>query len=632
VDFSPVNARVSRLVECLPVLAALGLNAVAHDRWLFDAPLMLGAVAIALSGRSIEHRGGRMLLAGAVGLALGLGAFLLAPPPPGPIPPVLLSPLCLGLGALCVFCVASRNRTYAWVYAWLLAVLSANVPLTPPLGAALAALALATVLAVASAGQVLRAGARSVLGFSLFAALVGVATWQLSVLIRASEGWLMETVAQLTQGSGVRGLEPKSVDLPTRTTAPLSMDPLFELQGKPPRYLRTGVLEYFDGRRWWETQAARDQKLSLPGGEGESLEVSFLAPLDRTVPAPAGVRSARGTNIEARGGWVLQADAPGGTSVMLARGPEELPEEEPPLEDLPPLPEDVAAELAPLATELLGDAVTSRARAEALEKFFTANFSYSLTVDLKGQGHPLALLVRERRAAYCSYFASAMVALLRTQGTHARLVTGFAPAETNPLTGRTVVRARDAHAWVEVYLPDERRWAPFDPTPWSSRDAALLVERERGWASHALAAVASALRRAWAMVRYTPGAAVVAVTSSPVTWVLVALAAAFVFRRRLRFGKREKRAGLIGPVEPRLRDAYQRYATLLGRAGLQRAPHETDDEVLHRLKERAPPQAAQAAERFVHAFRRERFRAPEAAQLDEALKTLETALADVAPR
>jgi hypothetical protein len=136
-DFAAVTSRKARLVEALPVLAALGLNAVAHGRWLFNAPLMLAVAAAALSGRAITHRGGQMLLAGAAGLGLGFLAFLVAPPPQGPIPPVLLSPLTLGLGALCLFCVLSQNRAYAWVYAWLLAVLSANAPLTPPLGAAL---------------------------------------------------------------------------------------------------------------------------------------------------------------------------------------------------------------------------------------------------------------------------------------------------------------------------------------------------------------------------------------------------------------------------------------------------------------------------------------------------------------
>jgi hypothetical protein len=624
-DLGAMKGRELRLLECLPVVAALFVNGTAHVRLVPNLVVMGGLVLAVLLGFKTPHRGGRMLLVGAVGGALGFAGFLLAPPPQGPIPPVVLSPLCFGLVGLSAYCVLSENRPFAWVYAWLLAVLSANVPLTLDVMVALGALALATVVGVAAAGRLVRGGLAGVLGFAAFTAVAAVATWQLTLLIRASEGWLMESLATLTNGSGVRALEPKSVNLPARTTAPLSMDPLFELEGPPPHYLRTGVLEYFDGRTWWEAQSRREEKLAMPGGTGQALAVNFLAPLGKSIPAPAGVLSAQGATVEVRGGWVLQSDDAAGRTVQLVRGPEVLPEEAPPTDAERALPDEVAKELAPLAGDLLGSAATPRARAEALEQYFSKNFTYSLTVDLKGAGHPLAVLIRERRAAYCSYFASAMVSLLRTQGVAARLVTGFAPGETNRFTGRTLVRSRDAHAWVEVYLPEEKRWAAFDPTPWSTRDAALLVQRHQSGFADALDVVLSALRRAWAMIRYTPGAALLAVATSPVTWVLVAAVALFVFRRRLTFRRRAKREAFVAEVDPRLLAVRTTYDKLLARAGLTVAPHETDDEVLVRLRE-TNPAAAAAAERFVRAFQRERFRAPEQAPLHEALHALEREL------
>jgi protein-glutamine gamma-glutamyltransferase len=366
--------------------------------------------------------------------------------------------------------------------------------------------------------------------------------------------------------------------------------------------------------------------LKLPGGEGEPLAVSFLAPLGKSLPAPAGVRDASGAPIEVRGGWVLQSEDLGGRTVRLSRGPEVLSEESAPTDAEKTLPAEVAQQLAPLAAEILAGSVTPQERAQKLEQFFSSNFTYSLTVDLSGPGHPLARLVKERRAAYCSYFASAMVALLRTQGVAARLVTGFAPAETNKLTGRTVIRSRDAHAWVEVYLPEGKRWAAFDPTPWSTRDEALLVQREKGWASNAFDAVLSALRRAWAKVRYTPADAVVAVASSPFTWLVVVGAALYVFRRRLTFARRAKSASFTVEVEPRLRDAYRAYVKLLRRAGLTPAPHETDDELIAKLRAVSGERAAGAAQRFIDVFRRERYRVAENVPLDEALRNVALAL------
>jgi hypothetical protein len=118
----------------------------------------------------------------------------------------------------------------------------------------------------------------------------------------------------------------------------------------------------------------------------------------------------------------------------------------------------------------------------------------------------------------------------------------------------------------------------------------------------------------------------VAVASSPVTWVLVALIAAYVFRRRLQFSHRARETKFVGAVEPRLREADQRYAQLLARAGFVRAPHETDAELLLRLRAGATPEAARAAEHFVQVFQRERFRAPQSVLLDEPLRKLEIAL------
>jgi hypothetical protein len=63
-----------------------------------------------------------------------------------------------------------------------------------------------------------------------------------------------------------------------------------------------------------------------------------------------------------------------------------------------------------------------------------------------------------------------MVLLLRSQGIHARLATGFLGAEYNPLEGYYIVRQYNAHAWVEAYLPGEG-WQIFDPTPPSGRPA-----------------------------------------------------------------------------------------------------------------------------------------------------------------
>src|SRR5260370_39302310 len=54
--------------------------------------------------------------------------------------------------------------------------------------------------------------------------------------------------------------------------------------------------------------------------------------------------------------------------------------------------------------------------------------------------------------------------MLRTLGVPSREVNGFLPGEYNELGGDYIVRASDAHSWVEVYFPG-MDWQVFDPTP-----------------------------------------------------------------------------------------------------------------------------------------------------------------------
>ncbi|PYV16326.1 MAG: hypothetical protein DMG21_12045, partial [Acidobacteria bacterium] len=68
------------------------------------------------------------------------------------------------------------------------------------------------------------------------------------------------------------------------------------------------------------------------------------------------------------------------------------------------------------------------------------------------------------KAGYCEYFAAAMAVMLRTVGIPTRIVNGFQTGVYNALGHDYVVRARDAHSWVEVYF-NGFGWIPFDPTP-----------------------------------------------------------------------------------------------------------------------------------------------------------------------
>ena len=96
-------------------------------------------------------------------------------------------------------------------------------------------------------------------------------------------------------------------------------------------------------------------------------------------------------------------------------------------------------------------------------------FDYTLDFVGRDGDAPLEDFLFKYRSGHCELFASAMVLLLRSQGIHARLVTGFLGGELNRL-GYVVVRQGNAHAWVEAWIPGEG-WRTFDPTPPSGRPA-----------------------------------------------------------------------------------------------------------------------------------------------------------------
>jgi len=127
---------------------------------------------------------------------------------------------------------------------------------------------------------------------------------------------------------------------------------------------------------------------------------------------------------------------------------------------LPPLD----PRLAQLARDLTAAAPTTYDRTIAIEHHLRTQYGYTLQLPNVPQRDPVAYFLFERKAGHCEYFASSMALLLRTLGIPARVVNGFRSGEFNFVTGSYIIRARDAHAWVEAYFP-RYGWITFDPTP-----------------------------------------------------------------------------------------------------------------------------------------------------------------------
>ena len=278
---------------------------------------------------------------------------------------------------------------------------------------------------------------------------------------------------------------------------------------------------------------------------------------------------------------------------------------------------DLRQRLQPLARSVVGAAKTARQKADALAAYFQAEFTYSLETHLGGEGHPLEVLLRERRPAYCVYFAAAMALLLEATDVQARLVGGFLASEHNRLTGLRTVRRRDAHAWVEAYLPDEGRWVAFDPTPSTSRAVALGLEPAT-LLDAAVDASAAWLRRQWAAFVHAPGAYLANLAARPWVWgPALAWALWRLWPRGRGAGSRRAARAAVEAADPRLRALGRRFRYLAAKlAGRPLSDALVDREILAAIFASVGAAAANVARDFLCDYERARYRG-ESARCDE---------------
>jgi protein-glutamine gamma-glutamyltransferase len=140
------------------------------------------------------------------------------------------------------------------------------------------------------------------------------------------------------------------------------------------------------------------------------------------------------------------------------------------------LPENLDPRIRQLARKITAAADNPFDKSVVLESYLRRNFGYTLNLAGKPGADPLAQFLFVTRAGHCEYFASAMAVMLRTLGIPSREVNGFLPGEFNDLAGDYIVRASDAHSWVEAYFPGSG-WITFDPTPAATDSRAGLFSR-----------------------------------------------------------------------------------------------------------------------------------------------------------
>ncbi len=127
-------------------------------------------------------------------------------------------------------------------------------------------------------------------------------------------------------------------------------------------------------------------------------------------------------------------------------------------------PDTITTETVTLAKQLSDGADNPFDKAVSIRNYLRRNITYNDQIEAPPEGvEPIHYILFQGQEAYCNYYASAMTMMLRSQGVPARFVAGYTQGEWDEETGSYRVRAKNAHAWVEVYFPDFG-WIPFEPT------------------------------------------------------------------------------------------------------------------------------------------------------------------------
>ena len=320
-------------------------------------------------------------------------------------------------------------------------------------------------------------------------------------------------------------------------------------------------------------------------------------------------------------------------------------------------PPQLDPRVAGLAEQLTRNETTAYFKASAIERYLSTNFGYTLQQPSVPPKDPIANFLFERKQGHCEYFASAMVLMLRTIGIPSRVVNGFRGGEYNDVTGSYIIRASNAHSWVEAYFRGYG-WYTFDPTPSAATAPArvsrlyLYVDAMRefwhdwvvnydtghqstlGFTAVRQSYSAFELTRRWFESSYQNwlGRARAARehfqrhVNAWTTWMTAAFALfvlllvgpkLFVALRRLRFARKPR-------LEPHSSATiwYGRLLKLLAKRGIRKGPTQTPQEFVHTLSSDVVRQRVEA---FTFHYERARFgdSADDAERLPELYRELE---------
>jgi transglutaminase-like putative cysteine protease len=253
-------------------------------------------------------------------------------------------------------------------------------------------------------------------------------------------------------------------------------------------YWRVGSYNRYTGDGWVRTGENTPYEGRLDGPPGPSVTVTQQYEVESdTEVMPAAWRpisvsdsAAPRTRVTGDGGLVptegfeagdvyaVTSEFPQATPARLAEAGTEYPDRI--AERYTQLPANTPDRVAERTSRLTARADNPYETARVIEQWLEENREYSLDVDRAPSGNVADAFLFEMERGYCTYYATTMATMLRTQGIPARVAVGYTAGQ-QVSEDTWVVRGFDSHTWVEVYFP-ETGWVRFDPTPAGPRRAA----------------------------------------------------------------------------------------------------------------------------------------------------------------
>jgi transglutaminase-like putative cysteine protease len=128
------------------------------------------------------------------------------------------------------------------------------------------------------------------------------------------------------------------------------------------------------------------------------------------------------------------------------------------------LHDSVPERVTQLAAEIADDYRNPYDKATAIESFLRSEITYNEKIEAPPLDRdPVDYILFDLQEAYCDYYATSMVVMLRSLGIPSRIASGYAQGEFDIEQQAYIVKLQDAHTWVEVYFPTYG-WVEFEPT------------------------------------------------------------------------------------------------------------------------------------------------------------------------